>query len=132
MSGYNEVRDALGAAILTYKSTMNVFNHVPRTLVPPAAIIQPRPNRTIDYVQALSSGLAKWNFTVLLIIGLVNEQSAQDEAGDLISPGSPLIAALQSAPLPNGFAHVTDGAISEMSVGQSLYTYAQLSVVVTS
>lgn len=132
MSGYNEVRDALGAAISIYRPTMNVFNHVPRTLVPPAAIIQPRPSRTIDYVQALSSGLAKWNFYVLLIIGLVNEQSAQDEAGDLISPGSPLIAALQDAPLPNGFAQVTEGAISEMSIGQSLYTYAQLSVVVTS
>lgn len=137
MTNYNAVRSALGAAVVAYQSSMNIYHHVPRSLTPPAAIIQPRPHMTINYSQALSSGLAKWYFNVLLVIGLVDEQAAQDLAGELISPGSALICALQNAPLPNGFAQVMDGSISEMDVAEpdgshSLYTYAQLSVVVTS
>lgn len=136
MTNYNTIRVALGTAIGAYQSELSVYYYVPRTLVPPAAIVQPKPHRTISYMRAQSSGLAEWNFNVLLVVGLVNEQSAQDQVGELVSPGSPLIRALQNAQLPNGFVQVTDGSISEMTFeghhGQGLYTYAQLSVVVTS
>lgn len=132
MTDYNTVRDAVFSAVRLYQPDMNVYHYVPRSLVPPSAIVKPRASRTIDYLQAQSSGLARWNFVVLLIIGLVDEQAAQKLAGELISPGSPLIAALQNAELPTGYVTVTDGSVSEMMFGQSLYTYAELSVVVTS
>lgn len=130
MTNYNVVRNALGSAITAYQSDVNVYYYVPRTMVPPAAIVQPRPNRTISYLQAQSSRLAEWHFSVLLVVGLVDEQAAQEQVGNLVSPDSQLIVALQNAPLPNGYSQVTDGSISEMTFGQSLYTYAQLSVLV--
>lgn len=137
VTNYNTVRESVAAAVVSYSSTLNVYHYVPRSLNPPAAIIQPRPHMTINYMQAQSSGMAKWYFNVLLVIGLVNEQAAQDLAGELISPGSALIYQLQNLTLPNGFAQVTDGSISEMDVtnpngSHSLYTYAQLAVVITS
>jgi hypothetical protein len=76
--------------------------------------------------------MAEWHFSVMLVVGLVDEQRAQEQVGDLISPDSPLIVALHNAPLPNGYSQVLDGSVSEMTFGQGLYTYAQLSVTVFS
>lgn len=132
MTNYNLIRDSLDEAVQVYRPDMNIYRYVPRTLVPPAAIVKPRAGRTIDYLQMQSSGMARWNFTIMLIVGLVDEEAAQIMVGDMISPGSPLIFALQNATLPNGYVTVTDGAVNEMMVDQSLYTYAELSVVVTS
>lgn len=130
MTGYNDIRTALGSAIQAYQPDLNVFYYVPRSLVPPAAIVQPLPHRTVEYLQAQSSYLARWNFNVMLVIGLVDEQAAQDQAGDLISPGSPLITALNNTPLDNGYVVVTEGSVSEMTVSNGLYTYAHLQVAV--
>lgn len=130
MSNYNDVRSALGAAVQSYQPNLNVYYYVPRTIVPPAAIIQPVPHRTINYVQAYGSELAKWRFTVMIVIGLVDEESAQEQAGDLISPGSALIRALNTR-LASGYAQVTEGGLAEMMFDTGLYTYAELSVVVT-
>lgn len=132
MTNYNIVRKAISEAVQAYRSDMNVYCYVPRTLIPPSAIVRPRAGRTIDYLQAQSSGFAKWYFTVMLVVGLVDEEAAQKLAGDLISPGSDLIVALQNADLPNGYATVTDGSVSQMMFDQSLYTYAELSVIVCS
>lgn len=131
MTNYNTVRSAIGAAVQAYSSDLNVYYYVPRTLVPPAVIVQPNPTHTISYLQAQSSILAEWNFHVLLVIGLLDETAAQEQAGELVSPGSPLVAALDNISLPNGFSKVTEGAISEMQFGNGLHTYVQLSVVVT-
>lgn len=132
VTDYNVIRESISAAVQTFAPDMNVYHYVPRSLVPPAAIVRPRPNRTIDYMQAQSSGLAKWNFIVLLVIGLVDEEAAQTLAGKMISPGSDLIVALQNAELPNGFTQVVQGSVNEMMFDQALYTYAELDVVVTS
>jgi hypothetical protein len=128
VSNYNDVRTALGTAVQAFEPGVNVYYYVPRTLVPPAAIIQPLPHRTISYLQAQSSFLAQWHFNIMIVIGQVDEQAAQQQAGDLISPGSPLIRALQDTPLPNGYVEVVEGGISEMMFDQGLYTYAQLTV----
>lgn len=133
MTNYNDVRDGLTRAVLNYSSELNVYHHVPRTLVPPAAIVRPNGSRTIDYQQMQGrSRLAKWHFNVMLVIGLVDEQAAQDLAGELISPGSPLIECLKATQLPNGFAQVTEGAVNSTMFDQGLYTYAELMVVVIS
>jgi len=133
VANYNDVRAALGTALETYQSGLNVYDYVPKSLTPPAAIVQPAPHRTIDYVQAQGAGgLAKWRFNVLIVIGQVDELAAQQQAGDLISPGSSVIQALNRMPLTNGYALVESGGIAQMMFDQGLYTYAELSVVITS
>ena len=128
MTNYNTVRTALGAAIQAYQQDLNVYYYVPQSLIAPAAIVQPLPQRTIDYLQAQSSGFAKWHFNVLLVVGQVDEQAAQEMVGDLVSPGSDLIKALNDTKLDNGYAQVVQGGVSEMTFSKGLYTYARLSV----
>lgn len=130
MTNYNCVRKALGDAVEGATQVLNVYSYVPRSLSPPSAIIQPAPRRTIDYLQSMQSGLAKWRFNVLIVVGQVDEESAQEQAGDLISPGSPLLVALNKR-LATGFSQVVEGGISQMMFDQGLYTYAELSVIVT-
>lgn len=133
MTDYNDVRNALTEAVRVYSSELNVYHYVPRTLVPPSAIVKPRGTRTIDYQQMQGrSQLAKWYFNIMLVIGLVDEEAAQKLAGELISPGSPLITCLLAANVPNGFTQVTEGAVNNMMFGQALYTYAELMVTVIS
>lgn len=135
MSKYNDIRKSLGAASAEWlgsigisQPTMNVYNYVPRTLIPPSVIIQPVAQRTISYMDVLGrGGLADWYFHVLIVVGLVDEEAAQEMTGDIISPGSPLIHALQDS---LRFVQVTDGCISEMMFGNSLYTYARLNTMV--
>lgn len=130
MSNYNDVRLALGASIQDYQPDLNVYYYSPQTLVPPAAIVQPRAHQTIDYLQAQSSGFANWYFNVLLVVGLVDEEAAQAQVGELVSPRSPLIRALQNTKLTTGYVTVTNGGVSSMMFAKGLYAYADLSVVV--
>lgn len=132
MTDYDTVRIALGEALRTrYQYDLNIFDHVPRTLVPPAAIVKPRPKVLPEYRKAMGrSSLARWQFEVLLIIGLVDEVASQKMAGELISPGSPLVNAL-TCKILNGYSQVTDAGTSEMMVeDDGLYTYAELTVEV--
>lgn len=129
MSSYSIVRHALAASMQAYSSELNIYYYVPQSLVAPAAIVQPVSNRTIDYTQAMSSGFAKWNFHVLMVVGLVDEEAAQEQVGELVSPGSDLIQALNNTPLSNGYVQVTEAAVSEMTFTKGLYTYARLTVI---
>ena len=130
MTNYNVVREALAGAVEAATPVLNIYSYVPQTLTPPSAIIQPAPHRTIDYLQTQQSGLAKWRFNIMIVVGQVSEEAAQEQAGDLISPGSPLLLALNTR-LCTGFVQVVEGGISQMMFDQGLYTYAELSVVVT-
>lgn len=130
MADYDSVRIALGDALrANYRADLNIFDTQPRSLVPPAAIVKPRPHRTIKYNKALGgSDFAEWQFLVLIIIGLVDDVASQRMAGALISPGSPAIRALNTRIL-NGYAHVVDSGTNQMMIEDSgLYTYAELSV----
>ena len=135
MSDYDTVRQAIGAALKSYESELNVYYHMPRTFVPPAAIVKPRAHRTTEFELQMGGGTyAHYHFIVQFIIGLVDETAAQDQAGQLVSPNSPLIWALQDAVIPSGFVQVTDAAVSEMMVntdnGSALYTYAEIALKV--
>jgi hypothetical protein len=142
---FNDIRDALGAAVESYMlewiptvdrfelSDLNVYSYIERTIVPPAAVIMAVPNRSVDYVQMQSSGFATYYFTILVVIGQVDSEAAQRECGVLISPGSPLITAINNVRVGQGYVLVTHGAISTLSGGQSgaaLYTHVQYSVMV--
>jgi hypothetical protein len=131
VANYNDIRAAIGAAIESYQPGLNVYDYVPRSLTPPSAIVQPVPHRTIDYTQVQGRGaFAKWRFTIHIVIGQVDEQSAQQQAGDLISPGSPMIRALNRLPLTNGQTVVETGGIAQMMFDQGLYTAAELAVCI--
>lgn len=132
MANYNDIRAALGNAINVFDPSLalNTYSYVPRSIVPPAAIVQPAPHRTIDYTQVEGRGsFALWRFNIMIVVGQVDEEVAQTQAGNLITPGSPLIAAIQNIKL-NGYAQVLEGGISQMMFDQGLYTYAELTVIV--
>ena len=132
MANYNDIRAALGNAINVFDPSLalNTYSYVPRSIVPPAAIVQPAPHRTIDYTQVEGRGsFALWSFNIMIVVGQVDEEVAQTQAGNLITPGSPLITAIQNIKL-NGYAQVLQGGISQMMFDQGLYTYAELTVIV--
>lgn len=132
MANYNDVRAALGEAISIYDPALalNTYNYVPRTVTPPAVILQPAPHRTVDYTQVEGRGtFALWRFNIMIVVGQVDEEVAQEQAGDLITPGSDFIRAIQDIKL-NGYAQVIDGGIAQMMFDQGLYTYAELNVIV--
>jgi hypothetical protein len=127
-----EVRDTLGQMCSKTLPTLNVYNHVPRSLVPPAAIVRLAPHNAIDYEQQYSSGLADYMWTIMLVIGQVDDEAAQDQIGELITPNSPLIVAINNATFPApGWAKVQKAGVSQMMFGKALYSYAELSVRVT-
>jgi hypothetical protein len=133
VTDYATVQNILGDAVQAYQPDLNVYYYVPRSLVPPAAIIKPQAHKTIDYRVDHGDGqLAQWYFLIMLVIGQIVEEEAQEEAGALISPGSSLIKSVNSIQFPGGrgrgYAKVVEGAVSEMMFGEGLYTYAQLTV----
>jgi hypothetical protein len=107
VTAFSDVRDTLGAAI------------------------RRAPHNTVDYEQQYSSNLADWTFTIMIVVGQVDDEAAQDQVGKLISPGSALIGAVNNAPFETGWARVMRGGVSQMNFGNALYTYAELSVRVT-
>lgn len=128
-SGYNHVRKALAASVVSIDPNINIYYYVPRTLVPPAVIVQPA-HRTVSYLKGQGHGRsAEWHFNVMLIVGQVDEEGAQEMAGELISPGSPLVEALTATKLRAGYAQVTDGTVAEVTIGGGVYTHVQLAVV---
>lgn len=131
MADYNEIKKTLGDALRQFQDDLNVSDYFPKSVVPPAAVIQPAVP-TISYIQARNSPTAQWRFSVMLIVGQVNEEAAQLRIGEFISPGSPLIEALNAIGEDSGFLRVkvTDASVSEVQVGTTNYAYARLSVVV--
>lgn len=138
MTGFVEVRDTLGDAIRRVLPEMNVYNHVPRSLVPPAAIVRPTPNSTIDYEQMYSSSQADWMWTLMLVVGQVDDEWAQDTMGSLITPRGDMVRAINDIKFVDpesgssiGWAKALRGGISQMNFGKALYTYAEITVRVT-
>jgi hypothetical protein len=128
---YNSIRKALGAAVQSFEPNINIYYYAPRTLVPPAVVIQPA-HRTINYLEAQSSRSAEWRFTVMVIVGQIDEEGAQEMVGELISPRSLLVHALNATKVQGGYAQVTEGTVAEVTIGGGVYTHVQLSVCVYS
>lgn len=133
MTTFSEVRGELGRAIAKALPECNVYPIEPRSLVPPAAIVKPAPHNTIDYEQMYSSSQADWMWIVMIVVGQVNDEAAQDQIGDLLSPGSDLINAINDADFGagRGWARVQRGNASQMNFGKALYSFAELTVRVT-
>lgn len=136
MSRYNDIRYALAASVeSSLPFPLNVYPYMPKTFIPPAAMVYPN-TRTINYMQMLSSTAAEWHYTVLIVLGELDEEAAQNMVGDIVSPDSAVIAAIGNTNIGGGYAVVTDGSVSERQVpgasanGAALYTHAELHVMV--
>lgn len=136
MSRYNDIRYALAASVeSSLPFPLNVYSYMPKTFIPPAAMVYPN-TRSINYLQMMSSQSAEWHYTVLIVLGEVDEEAAQNLVGDIVSPDSAVIAAICNTKIPGGYAVVTDGSVSERQVpgasatGAALYTHAELHVMV--
>lgn len=135
MTSFIDVRNTLGRAVIRVLPEHNVYGYVPRSIIPPAAIVTPVPNNTIDYEQQYNSTQADWMWTIKIVVGQVNDEAAQDMVGELLSPGSDLINAVNGCVFGDGpgagWARVQRGGVSQMMFGKALYTYAELTVRVT-
>lgn len=131
MADFFEVRKALYGACLSYRSDFNIYDRTQRSLIPPAVILKPRPHRSILYPRAQNSPFAEWHWILQIVTGQIDDQSAQDQVGAMISPDSELIRKLEDAQVGRGFVQVIDGAMSEMMVEDAgLYVHAELSIYV--
>lgn len=130
---YNELRAAIGTSLDVYIPglSLNTYAYVPRTVIPPAAIVQPTPQRTADNLVAMASSMAEWHFDIMVVIGQIDEEAAQQQAGDAVSPNGPLIRALNNTRLPGtGYALVTRTGVRSAMFDQGLYVYADISLTI--
>lgn len=117
------ISSRIAAACKTCQPGLNVLEALPKSVIPPAVVINPdRP--TGDPMQTLGM-LTEWRLRVMILVGQVSDQSARQRTGALIEP---LISAIESADYEGGYAIVTKWHIGETKIGSALYTYAQLSV----
>lgn len=127
-SKYDEIREALAAAIVSVQPDLSVWHYVPRSFDAPVAIVQPDMRRTIDYEKVYVGTFADWYFNIMIVVGDIYEEAAQGIAGAMISPGSPLIHALHKA-LP--YVRVLDAAVSEQTFKTTAtYTLARISLLI--
>jgi hypothetical protein len=131
MANENEIRQALADAIRTVLSDeINVCDFFPKSPPPSPSLVIQRAVPTADLVQAMNSPTAAWRFVVMLLVSQVNEEAAQLKIGDLISPGSPIIEALNAVGEDTGFMRVkvTDVSESEVQYATTMYAYGRFSV----
>jgi len=134
MANENDLRKILGDTMKTlFSNEINVSDFFPKSPPPsPSLVVQPG-TPVGDPIQAMNSTTAKWQFVVMLLVSQVNEESAQIKIGDMISPGSTLVEAINNIGDDSGFlrAKVTNMSISEVQYATTMYAYGRLSVEVT-
>ena len=70
----NGVRAGLGTALDTITG-LRVFDYVPDSLSPPAAVVEPL---EVDYDEAMRRGLDFYRAFILVIVGRMSDRSSQD------------------------------------------------------
>jgi len=133
MAGFNEVRLVLADACRSAVGDVNVFYYLPKRVPAPAVVIR-TVKPTGDYLTTWGGGYAEWMFEVLVVVGRVSDESAQNMLGDMISPDSSLITALNDVEFPGGpgcgHAHVRKCDIADIRIGATRYACARLTVLV--
>ena len=133
MANENDLRKTIGDAMRDlFSDEINVSDFFPKSPPPsPSLVIQPG-TPVGDPIQAMNSSTARWQFIVMLLVSQVNEESAQLKIGDMISPGSTLVEAINNIGDDSGFlrAKVTNMSISEVQYATTMYAYGRLTVEV--
>jgi len=90
----NGVRAGLGTALDTITG-LRVFDYVPDSLSPPAAVVEPL---EVDYDEAMRRGLDFYRAFILIIVGRMSDRSSQDRLDAYVagSGASSLKAALEA------------------------------------
>ena len=88
------VRTGLGTALDTIAG-LRVFDYVPDSLSPPAAVVEPL---EVDYDEAMQRGLDFYRAFILVIVGRMSDRSSQDRLDAYVagSGASSVKAALES------------------------------------
>jgi hypothetical protein len=115
---------------------LNYYWFVPDQLVTPAVVVQPdRP--VADLEQTFSSGYAKWNFVITLVVDRTEEEAAQEQLSTWIDPAGPFIGALRDCDADDSLSRLTSDVhvtaidrLEEMVFGGIPYYYASLRVSV--
>lgn len=133
MAGFNEIRVVLADACKSAVGDLNVFYYLPKRAPVPAVVIR-TVKPTGDYLTVWGGGYAEWMFEVLVIVGKVSDESAQNQLGDMISPNSALVTALNDIEFAGGpgygHAHVRKCDIADIRMGATRYACARLTVLV--
>lgn len=90
----NGVRAGLGTALDTITG-LRVFDYVPDSLSPPAAVVEPL---EVDYDEAMRRGLNFYRAFILIIVGRMSDRSSQDRLDAYVagSGASSVKAALEA------------------------------------
>lgn len=90
----NGVRAGLGTALDTITG-LRVFDYVPDSLSPPAAVVEPL---EVDYDEAMKRGLDFYRAFILIIVGRMSDRSSQDRLDAYVagSGASSVKAALEA------------------------------------
>lgn len=90
----NGVRAGLGTALDTITG-LRVFDYVPDSLSPPAAVVEPL---EVDYDEAMNRGLDFYRAFILVIVGRMSDRSSQDRLDAYVtgSGASSVKAALET------------------------------------
>jgi hypothetical protein len=90
----NGVRAGLGTALDTITG-LRVFDYVPDSLSPPAAVVEPL---EVDYDEAMRRGLDFYRAFILIIVGRMSDRSSQDRLDAYVagSGASSVKAALEA------------------------------------
>ena len=90
----NGVRAGLGTALDTITG-LRVFDYVPDSLSPPAAVVEPL---EVDYDEAMRRGLDFYRAFILVIVGRMSDRSSQDRLDAYVagSGASSVKAALEA------------------------------------
>lgn len=130
-ANYNDVRKLLGDACRTLADNVSVRYYIPRSISPPTSVILPQ-FPTVQYLNLSPGESAQWNMIVMYFVGQINEETAQDQTGEMISPGSKLLRALNDAQIRPGYGSVSvsEASLSEMKIGSAVFSYARLDVAV--
>ncbi len=88
------VRTGLGTALDTIAG-LRVFDYVPDSLSPPAAVVEPL---EVDYDEAMQRGLDFYRAFILVIVGRMSDRSSQDRLDAYVAGSgvSSVKAALES------------------------------------
>ena len=88
------VRTGLGTALDTITG-LRVFDYVPDSLSPPAAVVEPL---EVDYDEAMQRGLDFYRAFILVIVGRMSDRSSQDRLDAYVagSGASSVKAALEA------------------------------------
>lgn len=124
MTAYTTVRDtvyqACRATLPSELPGIKIYPTARKSPALPAAVIRPgRP--TGRPIVALTSPSAKWKVDVLLLLGMINEEVAQERAFEILSPSSKLLQALKSIRVANGFLITSEIQIGQLSYNNGWY-----------